>query len=79
MRRFFQELKDFPKKCDWVLLMLCLVTAAFGLVVIASSTSAAKFEGNARYIIIQMGCILPPIPPKTLKTIPFIPPCIIKS
>ena len=58
MRRFFQELKDFPKKCDWVLLMLCLVTAAFGLVVIASSTSAAKFEGNARYIIIQMGCIL---------------------
>jgi len=58
MRRFFQELKDFPKKCDWVLLMLCLVTAAFGLVVIASATSAAKFEGNARYIIIQMGCIL---------------------
>ena len=58
MRRFFQELKDFPKKCDWVLLLLCLVTAAFGLVVIASATSAAKFEGNARYIIIQMACIL---------------------
>ena len=58
MRRFLQELKDFPKKCDWVLLMICLVTAAFGLVVIASSTSAAKFEGNARYIIIQMVSIL---------------------
>ena len=58
MRRFFQELKDFPKKCDWVLLMLCLITAAFGLVVIASATSAAKFEGNARYIIIQMAAIL---------------------
>ena len=58
MRRFFQELKDFPKKCDWVLLMLCLITAAFGLVVIASATSAAKFEGNARYIIIQMAGIL---------------------
>ena len=58
MRRFFQELKDFPKKCDWVLLMICLVTAAFGLVVIASATSAAKFEGNARYIIIQMVSIL---------------------
>ena len=58
MRRFFQELKDFPKKCDWVLLMLCLITAAFGLVAIASATSAAKFEGNARYIIIQMAAIL---------------------
>ena len=58
MRRFLQELKDFPKKCDWVLLMICLVTAAFGLVVIASSTSAAKFEGNTRYIIIQMVSIL---------------------
>ena len=58
MRRFFQELKDFPKKCDWVLLMLCLITAAFGLVVLASATSAAKFEGNARYIIIQMASIL---------------------
>ena len=58
MRRFLQELKDFPKKCDWVLLLICLVTSAFGLVVIASSTSAAKFEGNARYIIIQMVSIL---------------------
>ena len=58
MRRFLQELKDFPKKCDWVLLLICLVTAAFGLVVIASATSAAKFEGNARYIIIQMVSIL---------------------
>ena len=58
MRRFFQELKDFPKKCDWVLLMLCLVTAAFGLVVLASATSAAKFEGNIRYIVIQMAAIL---------------------
>jgi rod shape determining protein RodA len=58
VRRFFQELKDFPKKCDWVLLMLCLITAAFGLVMVASATSAPKFEGNTRYIIIQMAAIL---------------------
>ena len=58
MRRFLQELQDFPKKCDWVLLMLCLITAAFGLVVLASATSAPKFEGNARYIIIQLAAIL---------------------
>ena len=58
MRRFLQELRDFPKKCDWILLLLCLVTAAFGLIVITSATTAAKFEGNARYIIIQMASII---------------------
>ena len=58
MRRFLQELQDFPKKCDWVLLLLCLVTAAFGLVIVTSATSAAKFEGNTRYIVVQMASIL---------------------
>ena len=58
MRRFLQELQDFPKKCDWILLLLCLVTAAFGLVVITSATSAAKFEGNTRYIVVQMASIM---------------------
>ena len=57
MRRFFEELKDFPKKADWVLLILCLVTAGCGLIVIASATNAPKFEGNARYIIIQLVAI----------------------
>ena len=55
MRRFLQELQDFPKKCDWVLLLLCLVTAAFGLVVITSATSAEKFgDSNLKYIVVQM-------------------------
>ncbi len=54
MRRFFQELQDFRKKGDWILLILCLVTSAFGCVAIASATSAEKFGSNARYIIIQL-------------------------
>ena len=58
MRRFLQELQDFPKKGDWVLLLLCLLTSAFGCVVVASTTSAAKFEGNARYIIIQLASVM---------------------
>ena len=58
MRRFLQELKDFPKKCDWVLLLLCLITAAFGLVIVTSATSAAKFEGNTRYIVVQLARII---------------------
>ena len=53
MRRFIQELKDFPKKGDMVLLLLCLVTSGFGCVAIASST-LGKFDGNISYIIIQL-------------------------
>ncbi len=53
MRQFLQELRDFTKKGDWVLLILCLVTSAFGIVAIASATSAEKFGSNAKYIIIQ--------------------------
>ena len=55
MNQFLSELKSFPKKGDWVLLLLCLITSAFGCVVLASATSADKFGGNARYLIIQIG------------------------
>ena len=58
MNRFLTELKNLPKKCDWVLLLLCFFTSAFGLVVIFSATSAEKFGGNIRYIAIQVGATL---------------------
>ncbi len=59
MRRFLQELRDFPKKGDWVLLMLCLVVSAFGCIAIASTTSAEKFgDSNMRYVIIQLVSIM---------------------
>ena len=54
MQEFLYELKNFTKKGDMVLLLLCLVTSALGIVCIASATSAAKFDGNARYIILQI-------------------------
>lgn len=58
MRRFLQELREFPKKGDWVLLILCLVTSAFGCIAVASATSAEKFgDGNARYVIIQLAAV----------------------
>ena len=56
MNQFLTELKNFTKKGDWVLLLLCLVTSAFGCVILASTTSADKFDGNFRYIAIQVGC-----------------------
>ena len=58
MRQFLEELKDFFKKGDMILLILCLVTSGFGVVIIASATSADKFEGNARYIIVQLLAIV---------------------
>ena len=57
MRRFFQELEDFFKKGDMVLLLFALITSAFGLIAIASATQAPKFEGNFRYIAVQIASI----------------------
>lgn len=54
MHRFIEELKDFSKKGDWVLLILCLVTSGFGGIMIASATNADKFGSNVKYIIIQL-------------------------
>ena len=57
MRRFFEELKDFTKKGDMVLLILCLIVSGFGLVCIASATSADKFGSSIRYIALQVVAI----------------------
>ena len=53
MHRFLENIKDFRKNGDWVLLILALVVSGFGLICMASATNADKFEGNLRYIIIQ--------------------------
>ena len=53
MHRYIEELKDFRKKGDLFLLVIILIVSALGLVAITSATSAAKFEGNFRYIAIQ--------------------------
>ena len=51
MENYFQELKQFFRKGDMVLLLLCLVTNAFGCLIIASATNA---EGTLRYVIVQI-------------------------
>ena len=55
MRDFFQELKNFFRKGDMVLLLLCLATSAFGCLVLASATNAAKFGHSSRYMLVQVG------------------------
>ena len=54
MRRYFEELRDFIKKGDMGLLILCLVVAGFGVICIASATSADKFGSNFKYIAVQV-------------------------
>ena len=51
MRRFFQELLDFFRKGDMVLLALCLITTAYGCVVIASTTGQT---GMVRHVTVQI-------------------------
>lgn len=58
MHRFFEELQDFSKKGDWVLLVLCLITSGAGCIIIASATNAAKFGSNTKYILIQLLAIM---------------------
>ncbi len=58
MRDFLDELKNFFRKGDMVLLVLCLATSAFGCLVIASVTNADKFGSSTRYIAIQIGATL---------------------
>ena len=55
MNQFISELKSFTKKCDWVLLLLCLITSGFGTIIVTSATSADKFGTNTRYILVQVG------------------------
>ena len=51
MRKFFQELLDFFRKGDMVLLALCLFTTAYGCVVIASTTTQL---GMVRHVVVQI-------------------------
>ncbi len=55
MGRFIQEFRDFFRKGDMVLLLLCLVTTAFGCLILASATNPM---GNVRYLVIQIGAAL---------------------
>ena len=54
MREYWQELKNFFRKGDLVLLMICLATSCFGFVVISSVTNATKFGTDTRYLPVQI-------------------------
>ena len=54
MRQFLTNVRNFFRRGDMVLLLLCLVTSAFGCLMIASTTN---HTGTMRYVYVQMAAI----------------------
>ena len=54
MKRLGEKIKEITQKGDMVLLALCVITTIFGIVMIYAATAGGD---NARYIIIQTGCL----------------------
>ena len=55
MRKFIQELLDFFRKGDMILLGLCLLLTAIGVVIISSATA---WMGATRFVVIQLLAVM---------------------
>ena len=55
MQAAAQAIRDFFRKGDLLLLLLCVLATGFGIVVIASATN---YYGNTRYVLIQSFALL---------------------
>ena len=51
MNQYFRKISQAVRKGDWILLLLCLITTAFGCLIIASATA---YLDSYRYIIMQI-------------------------
>ena len=54
MRHYLEELKNFPRRGDLFLLLLCVAPSAFGCLVI---TSATNYTGGLRHLFVQVVAI----------------------
>ncbi len=55
LRETLHQMRNFFRKGDMVLLVLCLATSAFDCLILSSVTNAEKFGSSTRYIVIQLG------------------------
>ena len=55
MRRYLFELKNFFRKGDLILLLMCLITSTFGCIIICSATNPIGFS---RYLTVQIAAIV---------------------
>ncbi len=51
MRKYFQEVLDFFRKGDLILLALCLVTSIYGVVIVSSATA---HYNDIKFVVIQI-------------------------
>ncbi len=56
MKKMYPRIKHFLSRADMILFSLCMVCCIFGLVVITSATRS--FDDSARYIAVQLICML---------------------
>lgn len=54
MKKLKPYIKDFVKRADMTLLILCVISAIFGVVVIASASASL---GSTRYLIVQVASL----------------------
>lgn len=52
MRKLFQNLADYIRETDKILLILCTITSLFGCAMVYSAT---RFTGSSRQFIVQLG------------------------
>ena len=55
MKKLSPYIKDFAKRADMTLLILCLISSVFGIIIIASASASL---GSARYLIVQIASLL---------------------
>ena len=51
MNRYIQQVRQAIRKGDWILLLLCIITTAYGCLIIASATN---YLDSYRYIVMQI-------------------------
>ena len=51
MNRYVQQVRQAIRKGDWILLLLCIITTAYGCLIIASATN---YLDSYRYIVMQI-------------------------
>ena len=54
MRQVINEFRNFLRRGDMILLLLCIVTSAFGCLVISSATA---YTGSSRHLMVQIAAI----------------------
>ena len=55
MRKLWNGFREFGRRGDLLLLFLCVLTSAFGLVIIASTT---RWSNSSRFLIVQGGALV---------------------